>query len=178
VPLIVRLPGVVNKGQVISTPVSILDIAPTITDLTVRDSIAQKKVALTFGGRSLADALTDAKTLTRRRIYNVTFPGKKGYAPRWLSWMWIDSDNQSLRFGYVDGATKLIWSPGDELLHSYDVARDPLEHQPATLTAASPPYAAETQRLKSWYSRTEFTAGEELLSKRDIEVLKSLGYVQ
>jgi arylsulfatase A-like enzyme len=178
VPLIVRLPGRVKAGQVISTPVSLLDVAPTITDLTVKQKIAEKQVRLTFRGRSLAPALTAQTPLRDRRIYFVTFPGKKGFAPKWLSWVWIGSDELPLRFGYVDGDSKAIWSPGDKKLQSFDLARDSAEMRPKSLRATAPSYSAATGQLKTWFTRTESRAGEQQASKRDIEVLKSLGYVQ
>jgi arylsulfatase A-like enzyme len=177
VPLIIRWPGKVKAGQTVPASVSLLDIAPTISDLTAQSKPAQGKVALTFGGRSLAPALMEGSRLTNRPIYNLTFPGKKGFAPGWLSWLWISGD-APLRFGRIDGTTKFIWSPADSSLAAYDLARDSRENNPTILREGVDRYANETARVKTWFARTESRSREQVISKRDLEVLKSLGYVQ
>jgi arylsulfatase A-like enzyme len=177
VPLIIRWPGKVKAGNTVATPVSLLDIAPTVYDLTVRQTVKQK-VPLTFAGKSLAPALTGESKLARRRIYNLTFPGKKGFAPGWLSWLWINGKDAPLRYGFVDGTSKFIWSPEEETLVAYDLTRDPNENSPTIMRAGADRYATETARLTSWFSRTASASSEQVVSKRDLEVLKSLGYVQ
>lgn len=178
IPLIVRLPGQVEAGKVITTPVSILDIAPTIVDLTVGKTLDEKNAKLPFVGRTLAPALTQGEKLTERPNYYVTFPGKKGFAPKWLSWIWITEEELPSKFGYLDGMSKFIWSPDEGELAMYNVARDPQEIQPQILKTGTPPYKAETKRLQTWFSRTESRASETKMSQEDLEVLKSLGYVQ
>ncbi|MEX2260307.1 MAG: sulfatase [Bryobacteraceae bacterium] len=178
IPLIVRLPGKVAAGKKIATPVSIVDIAPTVLDLTVGETLKEKKVYLPFVGRTLAPAMTKGEKLSARRIYYVTFPGKKGVAPKWLSWLWVTDEALPSRFGYMDGAAKFVWAPEEEKLAMYDVSRDPHELRPRSVQAPNPQYKAETKRLRTWFARTESRASEENLSARDIEVLKSLGYVQ
>jgi arylsulfatase A-like enzyme len=178
VPLIVRLPGQVKPGQVISTPVSILDIAPTILDLTIRETLEQKKAPLTFTGRSLASAIVKGERLSERRVYYLTFAGKKGFMPKWLSWLWIKEAELPLRFGFLERARKLIWSPEDGEAAWYDLRGDAAELRPQLLRDGGAPYAAETGRLKNWFARTNTPDNETQLSSRDIEVLKSLGYVQ
>jgi arylsulfatase A-like enzyme len=177
-PLIVRFPGKVKAGHVVRTPVSILDIGPTILELALGDVFIKAKAALSFVGRSLAPVLTTGETLSERRIYNVTFPGKKGSAPGWLSWLWVSDGELPLRFGYVEGSSKLIWSPEDRSLAAYNVTQDPHEAHPKMFSAATRNYKDATKRLTSWFLRTESRAAEKQLSKRDLEVLKSLGYVQ
>src|SRR5690348_13603726 len=55
IPFIIRYPGHVRAGQVIDTPVSIIDVTPTIVDLSVKNVVAvKKKVPIVFSGRSLA----------------------------------------------------------------------------------------------------------------------------
>jgi arylsulfatase A-like enzyme len=178
VPLIVRLPGKVKAAQVVPTPVSILDIAPTVMDLTIKNAVADKNLPFKFAGRTLAPTLTTGAKLSQRRVYTVTFPGKKGFAPKWLSWMWVRDEELPLRFGYVDGNSKFIWSPEEQNVAAYDIGRDPQEMKPRTLNVGNQAYKNQTARLKTWFSRTESRASEERLTARDIDVLKSLGYVQ
>jgi arylsulfatase A-like enzyme len=178
VPLIVRLPGEAPQAKVVSTPVSILDVAPTILDLTVGEELERKKIPLTFVGRSLAPAILDGERLTQRRLYYVTFPGKKGFAPKWLSWLWVTNSELPSRFGYLEGAQKLVWSPGDQQMAQYDLLRDAYELKPRVLKKGSAPYESQTRRLAAWFERTETKGRQEELSTRDVEVLKSLGYIQ
>lgn len=178
IPLIFRFPGKVPAAKVIDTPVSILDIAPTVLDLTVKELPRYKKPPLLFAGRSLIPAFADGDQLPERRIHYVTYPGKKGFAPTWLSWLWIDEEELPLRFGRLDGHHKTIWSPSDNSLEVYDLSKDPVEARPLALNSDASGYHAETASLKRWYSATEAREGEERLSKRDMEMLRSLGYVQ
>ena len=179
IPLIIRYPGHVKAGQVIDTPVSIIDVTPTIVDLSVKNVVAvKKKVPIVFSGRSLAASLEDGKNPTDRRIYYVTFPGKKGYAPQWLSWMWVKNEELPLRFGRIDDFSKMTWDPTEKKLSLYDLRSDPYEDHPRVIADSNPTYEADTSELKKWFSRTATRAAEKKLSAHDEEVLKSLGYVQ
>ena len=134
IPLIIRYPGHVKPGQVIGTPVSIVDVTPTVVDLSVKNVVAaKKKVPIIFSGRSLAPSLEDGKNPTDRWIYYVTFPGKKGYAPQWLSWMWVKNEELPLRFGRIDHFSKMIWDPNERKLSLYDLRADPYEDRPRVI---------------------------------------------
>ncbi len=181
IPLIVRYPGRVKAGQVIDTPVSIIDIAPTLLDLTVKTHITakkQKSVPLTFSGRSLASTLTTGENPSQRWVYFVTFAGKKGFAPSWLSRVWVHDDELPLLCGRLDGYSKMIWDPNDDKLSLFDLRSDPRELKGAVLAENDPKYTSETAQLERWFSRTQTRAVEQPLSAHDVEVLKSLGYIQ
>jgi arylsulfatase A-like enzyme len=179
IPFIVRYPGHVKAGQVIDTPVSIIDVTPTIVDLTVKNvEVVKEKVPVVFSGRSLASSLEDGEKPTDRRIYYVTFPGKKGYAPQWLSWIWVQNEELPSHFGRIDDFSKMIWDPGNRKLDLYDLRSDPHELHARVLTASDSAYRADTAALGKWFRRTETRAVEQKLSPHDEEVLKSLGYVQ
>src|SRR6185437_1326717 len=52
IPFIIRYPGHVKAGQVIDKPVSIIDLMPTVVDLTVKNvEVAKEKVPVVFSGR-------------------------------------------------------------------------------------------------------------------------------
>jgi arylsulfatase A-like enzyme len=178
IPLIVRLPGRVKAAQVIPTPVSIVDITPTVLDLTVKAALRDKNLPVRFVGRTLAPALTNGAKIPERRIYSVTFPGKKGFAPKWISWLWVKDEELPSKFGYIEGNSKFIWTPEEQTAVAYDVGRDPQETQPRTSSADTQSYRRQTDRLKTWFARTESRASEEKMTARDAEILKSLGYVQ
>jgi len=177
VPLVVRYPGKVKAGTVHRTPVSILDITPTLLDLTVKPALDKKTLSATFAGRSLAPALLKESKLSHRRIYYVTFPGKKGIAPKWLSWLWVTNERLPLKFGYLEGRRKHVWSPPEKELAVYDLGRDSSELHPRILETGTP-YEAETKKLTAWFERTESRARQQEIAARDLEVLKSLGYNQ
>jgi arylsulfatase A-like enzyme len=177
VPLIVRAPAA-KAGNVVTTPVSLLDVAPTILDLTIRPKLDRSKAPLPFAGRSLAPAIAAKEPLSARRIYYVTFPGKKGFAPKWLSWLWVNNQELPLRFGYLEGKRKLIWSPEESELALGDLADDPDERN-MRIVSEGQPYDTEARQLSQWFARTETRAvNQQVLSARDVEILKSLGYVQ
>jgi hypothetical protein len=60
----------------------------------------------------------------------------------------------------------------------YDLLRDAYELKPRVLKKGSAPYESQTRRLAAWFERTETKGRQEELSTRDVEVLKSLGYIQ
>jgi hypothetical protein len=133
---------------------------------------------LPFAGRSLAPAIARGERLTARRIYYVTFPGKKGFAPKWLSWLWVSNQELPLRFGYLEGRRKLVWSREQAQVRLTDLEADPEEQRSAIVTEGAP-YETESKQLAAWFSRTETrAANQQTLSARDIEALKSLGYIQ
>lgn len=177
VPFILRYPGVVPAGKVIRQQVSSIDLTPTLIDLTVR-SEHQEQIPATFAGMSLAGAIQREERLPERPIRYVTFAGKKGYAPKWLSWMWVRGDRWPLRFGRTVGSDKWIWSPRDESLTIFDVAADPLELNPQVLSPSNAAYKHSTRSLQRWFNATDLTDGESTMTQRDAEILKSLGYLQ
>jgi arylsulfatase A-like enzyme len=178
VPLIFRWPGHVVSGKVVQTPVSSVDLAPTILDVALGNWKGAKDHRLLFSGRSYAAALEGPSEPAERRIYFVTFAGKKGFMPNWLSWVWVQDGDLPLAFGHLDGSTKVVWRPEDQKLRVEDIVRDPLEVKPELLHSGADQYKVETAALKRWISLTERRGAEQKLSTHDREVLKSLGYAQ
>ena len=72
----------------------------------------------------------------------------------------------------------VIWALHDEKLEIFDLQRDPSELKPTKPTDGSQQYELETARLDHWYKATESDAGENRMTEHDVEVLKSLGYLQ
>jgi arylsulfatase A-like enzyme len=178
IPLIVRLPGEVPAGLVVPAPVSILDTGPTILDPTVEKLPRYKRPPVLHAGHSFVAAFRNGGWLPGRTQYYVTFAGKKGFAPGWLSWLWVREEELPLRLGRLRGAGKTVWSPGGDSLEIYDVASDPRELGPVRLDPGGSEYEKETASLRRWFSATKYQEGEDSLTSRDLEVLRSLGYVQ
>ena len=176
VPLIFRLPGTIAPGRTIKERVSLLDVAPTVVDLVLGPGNAHPHEA--FTGRSLALALAAGVPLPPHSVRYVAFSGEKLFFPQWLSWMWMPDQKLPLRIGQEDGTRKLIWNPADQTLDVFNVKQDPLEVHPREVAAGDPDYKRETVMLANWFKSTDVGMGQSSMSKRDVEVLRSLGYVQ
>jgi arylsulfatase A-like enzyme len=178
IPLIFRFPGRVQAGKVVDSLVSIIDIAPTVFDLALKHEGNGIRLPVPFGGRSLASVVENGSKLSDRPARYVTFAGKKGFFPQFLSWMWIHEKELPLRMGRTTGASKVIWTPGDKNLRFFDLSRDPYELAPTKVKSNTADYERETTRLARWFSATAIDPNEAKLTEQDIEVLKSLGYIQ
>jgi arylsulfatase A-like enzyme len=179
VPLIFRLPGKIEAGQVIHENVTLLDLAPTLLAFTVAGRVAQEEIPISFAGMSLAPAMTAGDKLPQRPIRYVTFGGKKAFAPRWLSWMWVPNETRMpLHVGKTEGTRKLIWSPRREQLAVYELAEDAFELDPDIFAKNDRTYKREAPAIQRWFDSTNLEDAETTLSERDAEILKSLGYVQ
>jgi arylsulfatase A-like enzyme len=179
VPLIFRYPGKIEAGQVIRENITLLDLTPTLLDFTVADRLTQDQIPVSFAGMSLAPAMTAGEKLPQRPIRYVTFGGKKAFAPRWLSWMWVSSDSRMpLRVGETEGARKIVWSPRAQELTVYDLGEDAYELDPDVFAKNDRTYKRETPQIQRWFESTNLEDAETTLSERDTEILKSLGYVQ
>ncbi len=178
VPWIMKLPGTIDAGTTIEQNVSALDLAPTILDLTVPEYRKQSEISVAFAGRSQLKAIREGATPTQRTVRYVSFAGKKGLAPGWLSWMWINNGGLPLKMGKVEGTMKTVWTPGDEKFRVHDLAKDPFEFEPVELTPDDRKYKFEMAAFERWYESTDLEETEAKLSKRDSEILESLGYLQ
>jgi arylsulfatase A-like enzyme len=179
VPLVFRYPGKIEAGQVIRENITLLDLTPTLLDFTVADRLAQDQIPISFAGMSLAPAMTAGEELPQRPIRYVTFGGKKAFAPRWLSWMWVAGETRMpLRVGETEGTRKMVWSPRAQELTVYDLSADAYELDPDVFAKNDRTYERETPQIQRWFDSTNLEDAETTLSERDTEILKSLGYVQ
>lgn len=155
VPLIFK-PAAISKPAVIETPVSLVDILPTVLDLLhveAPDGIQ---------GRSLLPLIRDHEAGAKSPLYGESF------LPR-IHFNW--SEVRGVRVGqyhFIDG-------PKPEL---YDLGPDP--HELNNLFASRPALAAE-MRGKLTGAIRDYTPGKELAEKTPLdpammERLKSLGY--
>jgi len=103
VPLVIAGPGVESPGQTIATPVSLLDLAPTLMQIAGASALPEVE------GRSLVAALR-GQTMDERPVYSEAIYR----APHELKALRAD--------GY-----KLIYNVDDGSIQLYDLAADPLE---------------------------------------------------
>jgi hypothetical protein len=116
--------------------------------------------------------------MPRRPMRAVTFGGKKGWTPRWLSWIWVGQNEMPLRLAKVEGPAKWVWSPRENLLSMVDTEKDPFELTPRVLHDRGGQYEEVTSELKDWFLTTDLTEPETVKSPSDEEILRSLGYTQ
>ena len=176
VPLMVRLPGGVGGGRRIETPVSLVDVMPTVLDLLdVGDEVTERMI---MTGRSLAPYITGA---AEPSPVPITAEVKMLRGDRRL-WEWRGAH-------WIDGAKFLwldeqplgseTWQPGRRLL--YDLDDDPGET--TDLAAQGDP---RLPRMLDWHAdwrrRMQERAGQHLpgaanLTPEQLEQLRRLGYV-
>jgi arylsulfatase A-like enzyme len=159
IPLIVRFPaGVGPRGERITAPVDLVDIAPTVADVFgVRD---QGGADREFQGRSLLPVIAGA-------------PGRPVVVSRTV---W-----ERPRYALRDGRWTFIYDTANGNEELFDTAADPGEMQDVApqhpLRAA---YLRET--LLQWVGSVfrpgaDATAGPESMSRDECEALQALGYL-
>ena len=177
IPLILRYPGTIPAGRVIPEAASLLDLTPTVLELALGKEKAATLPA-SFAGRSAASAVVGGESLPQRPIRYVAFAGRKGFAPRWMSWLWSRESTLPLHLGETLGFRKLVWTPGQQSLSVVNLKRDPLGARPAVLRNDDKEYQTTVASLQRWFEATDLDEGESAMNERDVEVLKSLGYLQ
>ena len=177
VPWIMRLPGTIKPGRVVAESVSTLDLAPTILDLAVPEFRHEAQVSMSYAGRSQAAAVAGEPSDQSRQIRFVSFEGKKGFIPKWISWAWKPNSGLPFRIGKLEGDMKSIWTPEQKSFEFFDLSKDPHELQPETLTTENRRYSFESKAFERWFETTNLAESESRLTERDAEILESLGYI-
>ena len=177
IPLILRYPGTIPAGRVVPQAASLLDLTPTVLELALGKGKAAT-LPVSFAGRSLASAVVGGESLPQRPIRYITFAGRKGFAPRWMSWLWVHDSALPLHIGETRGFRKLVWTPGDRSLSVVNLEQDPLGLRPAVVRKDDKGYRTRAASLRRWFEATDLDEGDITMNERDIEVLKSLGYLQ
>jgi len=159
VPLIVRSPSVGSSGATFPNVCSLIDLAPTLLDLT------GTSVPSTFAGRSLLPIVKDEE-IDSRDVFSEFI-----YTPR--------DERKALRSGYM----KLISAGGGNAPELYDLRADPLEQH--SMTETKPPeFALLRERLRAWMweemaiSKETRRGAEDraTIDERMRRRLRSLGY--
>ncbi len=152
VPLIIRLPGGEGAGKVVDTPVSVVDIVPTLLD------IIGQPVPEDLSGESLVP-LIDGRKIDPRPIYaEVERPTKRCL---------------------VEFPWKYIHNFANDRGELYNLRQDPEEKSDLSKQEASRA-AAMRSRLKDWAIATKprwRTERLSELSEEEIKQLKRMGYI-
>lgn len=165
VPLLLRMPGRLRAGSVITTPVAALDVAPTLLALLgVPDPEAGAQ------GRSLVPLLEgrggdDSQPIVLfRRHYQ---PGREGAIPV-----------AGVKHGIRVGDWKYIVGPAEGTRELYDLARDPGERT-NQLAAAPERASALAAQLAAWFRQHGAAPrAPAAVSPEERERLRALGYVE
>lgn len=181
VPLIVRLPGGAGGGTRIPTPVSLMDVMPTLLELlgVERDGLPGKRF-LPMQGRSLARALVTGQAPEARPVFSElrsdrTFPdGARGPLREWK----VAVVHQSQKI-IVDEYAR---QAGRDDVRAFDLSADPDELQPDVLVddavrGALLEFHARFHRELELASRLEGVDAASELDCDQLRQLVELGYV-
>ncbi len=177
VPWIMRLPGVIEPGSAVEHNVSLLDLAPTLLDLVVPEFRQETQITVSYAGRSQLAAVTEVAKPQSRQVRFVSFEGKKGFMPGWISWVWRPNSGLPFRMGKLDGSMKVIWSIEEDRFEYFDLSTDPLEQDSEVLAAGDRRYKFESAAFERWFESTNLAESEARMTQRDKEILESLGYI-
>jgi len=174
VPLIVRWPGHVPAGRVVSTPFALVDLAPSILELIGASPAAEADDALR--PRGLARLLL-AGPPTPEDASRPVFLYRRHYA----SGEEVGDGPPALgeKFGVREGRWKLIEGPEEGTLELFDLERDPGER---ANRVADEPERTEALRgaIAAWRARYGSAGDARVppLSDEDRAHLRVLGYVE
>ena len=164
VPLIVRWPGHIPAGRVHREPVELVDLAPTLVELT-----ALGVDTADFEGRSLAQALQGDASLDPDRPVFLTRKYYKG------GLVMGDIPAIGRRFGIRQGIWKYIVGPEEGTYELYNLRLDPGET--VDLYAERPKRAQKLAKvLERWRSTHAQRRSDATVSDEDREALRALGY--
>ena len=172
VPLLIRLPGGVQGGRRIETPVALMDVMPTLLDLL--EIQPESFPGLHMQGRSFAVALLRGEEPASHPITSELRSDREGSAVRYWWVAHYDGGLKLVRDGFLAGEQRAS--------HFFDLASDPAEQH--DLRAAADPRA---ERLAAYHARwrAEVVAAESGYGDEGGEIspgteseLRKLGYLE
>ncbi len=165
VPFLIRLPSRIPKGHIVTTPVGLVDLAPTILEM-----IGIDPADYPFQGRSFAESIFHKNPQTPRPIYLYRRDYKEGVV--------CSTYVKGEKFGLHIDKWKYIDGPDENTKELFDLEQDPGELN--NIYAFFPDQANSlAEKLERW--RKDFTStkpAQTVIQPEDIEKLKSLGYVE
>lgn len=169
VPLILRWPGRIPAGRVVSTPFALVDLAPTILELVGEPGagvLAPRGIAPLLLGQPVDPPAEAEPIFLYRRHYSGD--EEAGDGPYAVGEM----------FAVREGRWKLIEGPEEGTLELFDLERDPGER---TNRAADEPERTARLRARIAEWRTRWSGPDiavPTLSEDDRERLRAMGYVE
>lgn len=126
VPLVIKLPGQ-RQGRVVSTPVSLADIVPTIVDVLGLPAMPG------LDGRSLRPALL-GDALPAQPVFTMAMERQSRFRPI-----------RAGHYAVIDGNFKLVLHAAEQRAELYDLAQDPREQR--DISAQQPDVAQRLRRV-------------------------------
>ncbi len=153
VPFIIAYPGHLGGGKKIETPVTMLDVAPTILEVMGWERLPQQL------GRNVLKL--------------------KGAAPPPLYFETYRPEAVRDRFAVLEPPWHLIITPEDRRLEVYNMELDPLEKNDLSSDVATNAAVQQLKKLLEDFARTALKEKEEIaIDKKTEEMLRSLGYIR
>lgn len=166
VPLLFRWPNHIKEGQVISYPVSLISLAPTILEL-----IGINIKEFSFQGKSLADCLIGDSDLNDS---NPIYLFRRHYIEGIVQKTWV----KGVKLGIRIGDWKYIEGDEEKSKELFNLKSDPQEL--TNLLTINQKKASElSSLLTKWkvaYSRVDTINSK--IPEEDLKRLKTLGYVE
>ncbi len=166
VPLLLRFPGRVAEGKTLVEPVQLVDLLPTVLELTgieAQDGLEGRSLAGALAGREILDPLRPV--YLHRRHYE---PGQVG-----------EIRVSGEMFGIRVGAWKYIEVIEEERRELFNLEEDPGEranlYEPASPVVLE--LAAALEAWKKASARATPAPGGVVLSEEDEKRLRALGYL-
>ncbi|MFP8879815.1 MAG: sulfatase [Myxococcota bacterium] len=165
IPLIFWSPGRIPAGLRISGPVSLIDVAPTLLDLTGLPPLEE------LDGQSLREALSSGGSIEPRQLF------AEAVSPRrWVNIWQFENWNPPLVAVRSAGSKFIVHRPsqGDrQPTLRFDLTRDPLEREPIPVVGAQ---LAEVEALVDRYLGRAAPAAAPTVSPDLEDRLRALGY--
>jgi len=169
IPMLLYAPQLFPQARRVATPVTTLDILPTMLSLMGIPLPAGIAVA----GRDLAGHLLTGEPMPARPLYSETF---KGTLKRFTRFFARGVPSKPSYMGCLSGTLKFILKPDASILEVYDLAADPDEQRNL---ACGKSYSEVSTQLASWYEeRLEREPIRASLTTEETQQLRSLGYLE
>ena len=164
VPLLIQWPAGISGGQVVAEPTEIVDLAPTLIDLT-----GAAEVPGSFDGDNLAPRLRGEEQLPGDRpvwLYRRPYEGSM------VSRTWAKGE----QFGVREGRWKYIVGPAENVEELFDLHEDPGEE--INVRDQHPGVVRQLSRkLDAWRrDHTRESSPDIAVSPEDRRRLEALGY--
>jgi arylsulfatase A-like enzyme len=173
IPLIVSYPGMIPGGKVVEEDVSLLDVMPTVLDYV------GLPVRIPIEGHSMKPLIEAAPTApSRRRAFFLTYREPPLLPPKWLSWIWTWANSKMVPadLGFVNSGVKFVLEGEKRRPSAYRLDETASLETPFDLPAGE--IKTYREQLTKWFDRTNRgLTPRGKLSEEDIEMLRSLGYV-
>ena len=165
IPMVFRMPGVLPAGSAVGAPIEMIDVAPTLLDLS---GVPPEEIGGV--GRSLAAALRGGPALPADHpvyLYRRQFLGEKRG----------DLTAQGEKFGVREGRWKYVVGPEEKTSELFDLESDPGE-KTNVYRAEDPEAQRLAARIARWRDAYDKGGGVPALSDEARKGLEALGYVQ